>query len=1014
MKLSIRKIKIVMCILFGIFTTALIIGMSSYLKNTTYVPPKMEHYPKPLPGGESVRVAIPADCYPFVYLENDDTPAGFGIEQLVIVSEQTGISLDFTVMERNELVPSLQSNSVDVIMMFDKNVGLTEEENIRIYVAGFNEIVAFGKEQADSVNGIQNKRIAHRTDGSVRPYLQKLGMTDLKTYGFFSEQAALQAVENGECDYAVMNYVTGLKLIQDNFRQLKLDVQLFVGLSESAIGINTTGETSARFAKGWEEMMKTTTYTDISGKWCTLYRNRKILPDIAENHVWLLVLSGLVVMSLFGWIFAIVREKRDTLMMKEAFSQTNMKENEYTFAETFSVMAALSKDYVNVDYVRLKGKKAGESIVNFRSAGILDGAPEEFEFEYNLGSRIASIANHLVVQEDRERFIQNVSMEQVTSHVRKGETYDVTVRITHRGELHHMQLKFIPITNTENHRPEGIVVGARIIDAEIAAESERQQLQSVIETLSDNYECLISVDYEGNDIKEYRASVLYAQMSEYVKAGMNNAELVQEFAKLYVVPEDREIFLKGVAEQFVWENVQEGQVYSLNFRLKTTDGDQWYQSKFVHSNPQNDFRRVLVALVNINEQVSAVQKQKQELEKAMNAEKEANAAKSRFLFNMSHDIRTPMNAILGFADIAEHNISNPDVLKDALHKIEVSGNDLLQLINEVLDMARIESGKLELEYSIHNVVKRSQELADIFAVLMKDRKQVFLTDFENIRNPYVWFDTIHVRQIMTNLLSNAIKYTPVGGTIRYVVQQLPEETEGMGKFRFTVEDTGVGMSEEYLAHIFDMFSRENTSTISRREGSGLGMSIVKNLVDLMNGTIEIKSKPNVGTRVDVTLELKLASEQDKVNPSEKTEQADYHLEGIHVLMVEDIELNREIARDMLEREGVIVTEAENGQEAFEIINGSAPGEYDLILMDIQMPVMDGYEATRRIRTLPNPDISRIPIIAMTANAFAEDRKASFDAGMNDHISKPLRKDTLNAVLAKYSGNSAAETKEETV
>ena len=388
------------------------------------------------------------------------------------------------------------------------------------------------------------------------------------------------------------------------------------------------------------------------------------------------------------------------------------------------------------------------------------------------------------------------------------------------------------------------------------------------------------------------------------------------------------------------------------------------------------------------------------LQVAVEKAESANHAKSTFLFNMSHDIRTPMNAIIGYADLASRHLDDPAKLKNYMENIQVCGQNLLMLLNNVLDLARIENDKTEMEYSVSDIEKDFRNCVAMFRN-QADSKGQTLTVTTQLQYPYIYADIPHLTEICTNLVSNAVKYTGAGGTIRCNVTQKPGEKEGWCDTVVTVADNGIGMSQEFQKHIFEPFERERTSTVSKVEGSGIGMGIVKKLVGLMGGTVEVESRIGVGSTFTVTIPCRIASE-DETQAKRETNPSDQKcLCGTRILLTEDNDLNAEIATELLQEEGCTVDRAKDGVECVDMLEKAANGTYQLILMDIQMPVMNGYDAARKIRGLDDPQKANIPIIAMTANAFTEDRQVALDAGMNDHIAKPINMDVLVPTLRKY-------------
>ena len=394
------------------------------------------------------------------------------------------------------------------------------------------------------------------------------------------------------------------------------------------------------------------------------------------------------------------------------------------------------------------------------------------------------------------------------------------------------------------------------------------------------------------------------------------------------------------------------------------------------------------------------QKLNAKLQVAVENAESANHAKSTFLFNMSHDIRTPMNAIIGYADLASRHLDDPAKLKNYMENIQVCGQNLLMLLNNVLDLARIENDKTEMEYSVSDIEKDFRNCVAMFRNQADSKGQTLMVTTQ-LQYPYIYADIPHLTEICTNLVSNAVKYTGAGGTIRCDVTQKPGEKEGWCDTVVTVADNGIGMSQEFQKHIFEPFERERTSTVSKVEGSGIGMGIVKKLVGLMGGTVAVESRIGVGSKFTVTIPCRIASE-DETQAKRETNPSDQKcLCGTRILLTEDNDLNAEIATELLQEEGCTVDRAKDGVECVDMLEKAANGTYQLILMDIQMPVMNGYDAARKIRGLDDPQKANIPIIAMTANAFTEDRQVALDAGMNDHIAKPINMNVLVPTLRKY-------------
>ena len=391
-----------------------------------------------------------------------------------------------------------------------------------------------------------------------------------------------------------------------------------------------------------------------------------------------------------------------------------------------------------------------------------------------------------------------------------------------------------------------------------------------------------------------------------------------------------------------------------------------------------------------------------QIEKVATEAQHANQAKTRFLFNMSHDIRTPMNAIIGYTQLLENNLDNKKQALDYISKLKSSSTILLSLINYILEMTQIESGKLDLKKEIGDLDYLVKNINAVVEPLIKEKKLHYSYHLE-IKHHHIICDKTKLREIVLNILSNAIKYTPEGGNVELLIQEISFENNKV-KYHFIIIDNGIGMKEDFLPHIFEEFAREKTSTESKVPGVGLGLPIVKSLIDMMNGTIQVESKLNKGTKFTVELSFLTSLQVENVN-ERNTSTLDFS--GKHILLVEDNELNAEIGIELLNTFKVIIDLAKNGEECIKILEKMPEGYYDLILMDIQMPIMDGYEATKIIRSFNNKN-AQIPIIAMTANAFEEDRKHALQLGMNEHLAKPVDIEKLKDVLTKYFNHEKRE------
>lgn len=445
---------------------------------------------------------------------------------------------------------------------------------------------------------------------------------------------------------------------------------------------------------------------------------------------------------------------------------------------------------------------------------------------------------------------------------------------------------------------------------------------------------------------------------------------------------------------------------ALSFTVQMTDG-KWLTMIIVPQGYDKDGKlcTVLVANRDVTEEKEREIEQDKNLRNALAVAEHANRAKTAFLNNMSHDIRTPMNAVIGFTALATTHIDNKELVLDYLKKIHTSGEHLLSLINDVLDMSRIESGSVQIEYTTVHLPDILQDLRTIIDGSVYSKKQKLHIDIQNVCHEDIITDKLRLMQVLLNIIGNAIKFTPMGGMICVCVSEQPCKKDGYATVVFRVKDNGIGMSPEFQEHVFDSFAREHTVTENGIGGTGLGMAITKNIVDMMGGTIRVESEVGKGTEFTVMLACEISElnpEQKEAIKNEKQEnrmESRRSYEGKKILLVEDNELNREIATAIMQEIGLDVDIAEDGTDAVNIMSSAEGRSYDLIFMDIQMPKMDGYTATREIRTLKDPKCANIPIVAMTANAFEEDREKAIRAGMNGHIEKPI---STEVILEKLS------------
>ena len=549
--------------------------------------------------------------------------------------------------------------------------------------------------------------------------------------------------------------------------------------------------------------------------------------------------------------------------------------------------------------------------------------------------------------------------------------------------------------------------------AELEQKSAHQM--EMIQTLAMDYQTCYYLDLDENCFeilrmddymreKYYRAFVDFLDY-DYVRA-------MNMYIDRDVEVQDKERLRQAAGIDNVLEQLGKKRDFAVTFLARGQgDSEVHYTLRWVRLG--NDPSKVILGHANIEEEWQNQQKTKKVLEDALDQAQHANKAKSIFLSNMSHDIRTPMNAIIGYTEIAQVHVDDVKKVDECLEKIMTASKHLLDLLNNVLDMSRIESGRSRL---MEDEYRMSELIHDIWMIeegTIQEKHINFTIDMSEVRDDAMLCDKLRMRQMLLNFINNAIKYTPVGGSVAVMVKQRKNILKDYNRYEVRIKDNGVGMSKEFQERLFSPFEREQSTTKSGIEGTGLGMSVAKSILDMIGGTVRVKSERSKGTEFILVFDLKrskengektaqeMTKESEMANHSRPTEFANTFADGGNILLVEDNLLNREIAREILEEAGFTVKEVEDGDLAGEEVMRATPGDFDLILMDIQMPTMNGYEATKEIRRLSNKELASIPIVAMTANAFEEDRQRAKESGMNGFITKPVVIEKLLEELRKH-------------
>ena len=491
------------------------------------------------------------------------------------------------------------------------------------------------------------------------------------------------------------------------------------------------------------------------------------------------------------------------------------------------------------------------------------------------------------------------------------------------------------------------------------------------------------------------------KLDGYVTTGLENRRdkiypyeaTCNQYISERVHPDDQNMMREAMKISTVLQKLSETTEYVSSYKTLVDGEKHYYQFKYMRL---ENTTHIIAAFQNIDAIIAQEKEVQETLKSALEAEEESNRAKRVFMNSMSHDIRTPLNAIIGCTTLAATHIEDTAAVQRYLSKITTAGNHLRSLVNDVLDMNHIESGNVHIDHLPIHLPDMLEELKTIIQSSVMEHDLTLYMDAQ-VNHKDILSDKLRLNQVFLNILSNSVKYTKPGGMIDFKVIEVAGAPEGYGKYQFYIKDNGIGMSREFADHIFETFSREQTVTVSGIQGSGLGMAIAKNIVDLLGGKIQVISEREKGTEVIVSLQFEFGEHCVKM---EAPSQNITDFTGKKILLVEDNELNREIATEILQESGFLIDVAEDGTVAVEKMRYAVAEQYDLILMDIQMPLMDGYKATEQIRKLTIPELAKIPIIAMTANAFEEDRKKAFDTGMNGYIAKPIDIPKMLEVLKK--------------
>ena len=663
-------------------------------------------------------------------------------------------------------------------------------------------------------------------------------------------------------------------------------------------------------------------------------------------------------------------------------------EEEYLKVSPARVAQALAADYFCIYYVNTKNNKFIEYSASeeYRALGLPRSGEDFISFSRE---RFESI----IYPEDQERFLDGFVKEKIISELDAHGIYKLAFRLMFNGVPTYVQLKVTRMIEKEGTH---IVIGISSVDEQMKAMEAFEMAHHasitfgrVATALAGDYFSIYVVDLDTDHFVEYSATKEFDTLG-VEKNGEDFFNLSRRNMLRLIYEDDRERFMGTFYREKVMSILERDKIFTMKYRLVFGDTPVWVSMKATLLE-DNDGRHLIIGTNNIEAQME------REAEYQRRVREARTSARNDFLANMSHDIRTPMNAIVGYTNIAKSNKHKPETVADALDKIGSSSHYLLSLINDILDISKIESGKMQISCGPCDLAELFRRIEDITALQAKKKSLVINYCYDNICHYQVITDELRIEQIIINIVSNAIKYTPPGKTVDLIAEEVPSPG-GKNKYRFIIRDTGIGIKEDYMPHIFESFTREERTTVNRIQGTGLGLAITAKIVEMMGGTISVKSKLGEGSEFTVELELE-PLETDSLANADNSESID--LAGHKILLVEDNAINAEIARMILEQYGAEVQQAENGKIGLEALQEKGPGYYDAVLMDIQMPVMNGFEATKAIRALGGAYATALPIIAMSANAYDEDVRDCLAAGMNGHIAKPFNPDELMRILRRY-------------
>lgn len=780
-------------------------------------------------------------------------------------------------------------------------------------------------------------------------------------YGYCADTMILDSngVVLGACLDSEKEEISNISAIMDSIKaDQQEDVQKAIRNGEK-IRYNVNGKTGKTV--GYIVPIKGTDWMLM--QLFPIQATQKLVRDVNNDEIFVMVLLGVVVLFFITQLAYYLKRKRQ-------FDNERANRARVTY-----MLETIADDYLCLIDVDLD-TEIEEQFRMFQGNILNDWADGNYDYTHY----IEAYADAIVCEADRKRFLEETGLEVLKNVLSHQKDFYIEYDGVIDGKIRRLQGKFTIAKNEK--QVEHMMIGIRdITDAVKEKVQQKTSMDLIVSAASTVYPYILE-----ENLTQDIAYTVYNQriVKKGVMEQMPLNRLLESLRDTVVDEEEYKSLLENMSREAQIQAYREGK-RDLTQRIRQYGDDgnvHWMEVRNILMQNENGDLFSISMTRCIDEEIQRTL----ELQKSKEAAESASRAKSKFLFNMSHDIRTPMNAIMGFSAMAKKYIYEPQRAVECLDKLNIAGEHLLKLINDVLDMSRIESGKMELNIQPYHLPTVINDVKYIFYADLDKKNMDFQLDCQ-ITDEIAYFDLLRMNQIELNLIGNAIKYTPEGGKIIYSVKQIASE-DGYATYRYSVQDNGIGMSEEFTKSAYGLFEREKGSGVNEIEGSGLGLAITKRLIERMGGQIECYSQKGTGTKFVYELRFPIGTPEDIRERMINTEQIDFT--GKRILLVEDNVLNREIACEVLQEEGFLIEEAEDGEVAVHMIEQAREGYYDLILMDVQMPRMNGYEATRKIRALENKELANIPIIAVTANAFEEDKKEAALSGMNGHISKPLR------------------------